>query len=276
MRKEDLVSHLEKRALDSGDLGAMFVAGPGGLVGKMERDEGDSWKETAGIGALLGGGAAATGIMFGQNSISALRKALRSLRPNSTSKLLGSNKALSALILAGGATGGVAHGLLGRLFSKGKKGTGNSVDTVKTSGKTRGVPDGTGPVGRGTGSGLGIAVAKRDSGADLTEEEKRLLYNSRGKTAGAFRDLVTLGVPTAIGAAIGKNISKDISFDDKVEVQMKAHPRMSRNKAIDVVYRREELPTPDSKAKKIKQFATISTGGFLGLLAALKGRRLIR
>ena len=96
------------------------------------------------------------------------------------------------------------------------------------------------------------------------------------KEAGAIRDLVTIGLPVAAGAAIGKNISKDISFDDKVEVQMKANPGMKRNTAIEEVYRRDEMQTPDAKAKKMKQFATTAGGGLVGLLAALKARRIIR
>jgi len=57
----------------------------------------------------------------------------------------------------------------------------------KIAGKTPGVPDATGPYGRGAGpgqgtkSGLGLIMAKMEKGEKLTEEEQAILESARGK-----------------------------------------------------------------------------------------------
>lgn len=58
---------------------------------------------------------------------------------------------------------------------------------LKKAGKVPGVPDATGPYGRGLGpgkgtkSGLGLVMAKMDRGEELTEKEKAILETARGK-----------------------------------------------------------------------------------------------
>lgn len=65
---------------------------------------------------------------------------------------------------------------------------GSLLDSLfKTAGKVPGVPDATGPYGRGEGpgkgtkSGLGLVMAKMERGEELTEEEKAILETARGK-----------------------------------------------------------------------------------------------
>lgn len=65
---------------------------------------------------------------------------------------------------------------------------GSLLDSLfKTAGKVPGVPDATGPYGRGAGpgkgtkSGLGLVMAKMERGEELTEEEKAILETAKGK-----------------------------------------------------------------------------------------------
>lgn len=165
--KELMIGLVKTSGVDAKDVGAILM-GPSAYVGKLEREKGNSAAETAALGSALGLSAAGGGLMF-KKTLPQLRKLLAN--SGGLKRPIPGNKALAALLLAGGAVSGATTGLIGRLF-------GESPEKYASRIKEAGAISST--LGYGIPTLIGGAIGKKMTKGLTFEDRVRVQMEAHG------------------------------------------------------------------------------------------------